>query len=198
MAELTGDRPDGRDMKVMHQLLQDAARAANAHNTCDSRVGRFVADGQTYNTPFDVQDVRLRRTWRGAWTRECPAPDDVAEAIDSAKRWGYRIVAMSTKESRPLLLAANRWFFRDRGIARELARWTRLTPRRPRYREDGLNDVMLVLTPLERWVFRSLIRPSIYAWARGLGGAELLARASAGATRGIVLTPTENRASIAD
>lgn len=189
--------PDGRDTMLslgafVESLLICAASAgiglrfdaATAGGQESAEIGRFSRQTENHETPFTAADVRGRRVWRGRWQDGAPAPEVLDEAADVAAQGGFRLVSMTTAEARPLLVRANRWFFGDPAIVTELHRWTRLAPRHPEYGRDGLNDVMLVLSTVERAVLRVLIRPSVFRRLRGVGLPGLLARMSATATTG--------------
>lgn len=147
-------------------------------------VGRFSRRQEGYQTTFSSADVRGRRVWRGRWRDGAPPPDVLTAAAAEAERAGFRLVSMPTRDARPFLIRANRWFFGDAAIVAELHRWTRLSPRHPDYGEDGLNDAMLVLSKVERAGLRTLISPRVFRALRGVGLPGLLARMSASATQG--------------
>lgn len=158
--------------------------AATAGGPEPAEIGRFSRQAETHETPFSAADVHGRRVWRGRWRDGEPTPESLDEAAAVAAAAGFRLVSMTTTEARPLLVRANRWFFGDPAIVTELHRWTRLSPRHPEYGRDGLNDVMLVLSTVERAVLRVLIRPSVFRRLRGVGLPGLLARMSTTATAG--------------
>lgn len=147
-------------------------------------VGRFSRHPEGYQTRFSSADVRGRRVWRGRWRDGAPGPDLLQEAAVEAERMGFRLVSMPTRDARPILVRANRWFFGEQATVAELHQWTRLSPRHPRYDEDGLNDAMLVLSTVERAGLRTLISPRVFRALRGVGLPGLLARMSASATQG--------------
>ncbi|ROR83505.1 hypothetical protein SAMN06295974_1574 [Plantibacter flavus] len=147
-------------------------------------VGRFSRHPEGYQTRFSSADVRGRRVWRGRWRDGGPGPDLLQEAAVETERMGFRLVSMPTRDARPILVRANRWFFGEQATVAELDQWTRLSPRHPRYDEDGLNDAMLVLSKVERVGLRTLIGPRVFRALRGLGLPGLLARMSASATQG--------------
>lgn len=189
--------PRGRDTMLsfgafVESLLICAASAGvglrfeSAHEGAEAveEIGRFSRRPECHETTFSAADVRGRRVWRGRWKDGAPAPDLLAEAAAEAEHAGFRLVSMPTRDARPLLVRANRWFFGDTATVAELHRWTRLSPRHPQYDEDGLNDSMLVLSKVERAGLRTLIGPSVFRALRGLGLPGVLARMSASATQG--------------
>lgn len=187
--------PDGRDTVLslgsfVETLLICASSAGvglrfvPSPNTGDGVVGRFERVPESYATPFDWTDVLRRRVWRGGWVDGAPSNEDLEELVAPMRPTGFRFATISTKDARPLLARANRWFFGDPQIVAELHRWARLTPRHSAYGRDGLNDVMLVLSKSERALLRALIHPMAHAAFRRLGAVELLARTSTAAVRG--------------
>ncbi|MET3509593.1 hypothetical protein [Plantibacter flavus] len=158
--------------------------AATGGDAETDEVGRFSRHPEGYQTRFSSADVRGRRVWRGRWRDGAPGPDLLQEAAVEVERRGFRLVSMPTRDARPILVRANRWFFGERAIVTELDQWTRLSPRHPRYDEDGLNDAMLVLSKVERAGLRTLISPRVFRALRGVGLPGLLARMSASATQG--------------
>ncbi|MEW2485443.1 hypothetical protein [Streptomyces sp. NPDC048411] len=148
------------------------------------RVGRLRPAERPYDTGFRASDIAGRRVWRGAWTPQQIDPEAIEAARETARTAGFRVAAISTAAARPLLVRAYHWFFGDPGIAAELMAWTRLSPRHPKYHRDGLNDVMLVLNRVERFLMGLLFFPAVYRALRPLGLPRLLTPLSSGATAG--------------
>lgn len=163
--------PSHRDLRLslgtyVETLLICAAEAGvplefeSDHDAEATRVGRLRPAGTPRTTAYKVSDVEGRRVWRGPWsTRQVELPL-IGAAQQTAREAGFRVAVVSTAAARPLLVRAYHWFFGHAGIAAELLAWTRLDPRRPEYRQDGLNDVMLVLNRAERSAMRVLFSPS--------------------------------------
>lgn len=175
-------------------------RFVRDYDSTEGRIGRFEHVPELYESPFGLRDVLGRRVWRGGWVSGSPAPETLLDATKVSQKAGFRVVKMPVEEARQLLVDANRWFFRSTEIVAELHRWTRLLPRHPEYNSDGLNDVMLVLSRIERALLRTLIRPSTYRLLHRFGLPELLAKMSTAATKGSGLalglvgpTGTENQ-----
>ncbi|MFE7707052.1 hypothetical protein ACFU6I_14840 [Streptomyces sp. NPDC057486] len=148
------------------------------------RVGRLLPADRPYDTGFRTSDIAGRRVWRGAWKPQQVDTKAIEAAQETARAAGFRVAAISTAAARPLLVRAYHWFFGDPGIAAELMAWTRLSPRHPKYRSDGLNDVMLVLNRVERFLMGLLFSPVVYRALRPLGLPRFLTPLSSSATAG--------------
>ncbi|KUO22603.1 nitroreductase family protein [Streptomyces dysideae] len=187
--------PSHRDLRLslgtyVETLLISAAEAGVPlefepdYDAGATRVGRLWPAGTPRTTPFTVSDIEGRRVWRGPWSpRQVDLPL-IGAAQRAAREAGFRVAAVPTASARPLLVRAYHWFFGHAGIAAELLAWTRLNPRQPEYRQDGLNDVMLVLNRAERTAMRVLFAPLVYRLLRPLGLVRLLTVLSSSATSG--------------
>ena len=89
-----------------------------------------------YDTPYTVFDVEERRCARGRY--------EPGELPDVPPEPG--LVRLSADAVAPLLARADRWMFGSAPVTSELRDWLRLTPRHPRYAEDGLTDRALALS----------------------------------------------------
>ncbi|HEY9437627.1 MAG TPA: hypothetical protein VIS29_03055 [Streptomyces sp.] len=153
-------------------------------DTGTRRVGRLRPADRPYDTRFGTSDIAGRRVWRGAWKPQQVDKKAIEAAQETARAAGFRVAAISTAAARPLLIRAYHWFFGHPGISAELMEWTRLSPRHPKYHVDGLNDVMLVLNRVERFLMGLLFSPAVYRALRPLGLPRLLTPLSSSATSG--------------
>jgi hypothetical protein len=119
------------------------------------RIGRLVGTAQPYRTPFDTAAIRARTTNRGAYL---PGPVPTADLATLDGVFGGRVVALPSRDLAPLLGAADRHLFGDADAAGELRSWLRLTPRHPRYHQDGLTDRALDLGRAEATGLRVALR----------------------------------------
>ena len=142
------------------------------------RAGRLVPALAPYRTPFPVEDVRRRRTNRGPYDAS-RLPDEVAGrlAADAAGAGGT-LHHLRGGDVAGLLPDADRHLYGTPAIAAELREWLRLTPRHPRYDEDGLTDTALGLGAAEVMGLRAALSPAAYPLLRRAGLARLLAATS--------------------
>ena len=142
------------------------------------RVGHLVAADGPYTTPFTTQDVRDRRTARGAYQPGRLDGHLAARLGDLAAEEKAELRRMRARELIGLLHEADHHLFSTPPVARELRAWLRLDPEDPRYRQDGLTDRALGLS---RWQARGLrfaLSPRAYPLLRRAGVARLLSKAS--------------------
>ncbi|KUN29993.1 hypothetical protein AQJ23_04490 [Streptomyces antibioticus] len=187
--------PSHRDLRLslgtyLETLLICAAEAGMAlrfepdYDAGAARVGRIVPGEWLEPSTRSAADVEARRVWRGAWTSQQVPRAVVERCLKTAEEAGFRVAVVPTDAARPLLIRAYHWFFGHAGIARELLAWARLSPRHPDYRQDGLNDVMLVLNKAEAAAMRTFFAPAVYRALRPLGLVRLLTTLSSSATSG--------------
>jgi hypothetical protein len=178
--------PTGRDLRLSLGafvetcliVCADAGLAVDFAADPDERahrVGRLVGAAQPYRTPFDTAAVRARTTNRGAYVPG-PVPTADLAALDGVT--GGRVVARPSRDLVPLLGPADQHLFNDADVAGELRSWLRLTPRHPRYHQDGLTDRALDLGRAEATGLRIALQalPAL----RRAGLPRLLAAASRG------------------
>jgi nitroreductase len=187
--------PSHRDLRLsqgtfIETMLISAAAAGIPvrfepdYDAAATRSGRMVPADEVYPHGGLAPGIAKRRVWRGAWTEQQLPAATIAAVQQAAKEAGFRVAIVPTAEARPILVKAYHWFFGDAGIAAELMAWTRLSPKDPKYYEDGLNDVMLVLNKAERVAMKWLFSPVIYRTFRPLGLLKLLTALSSSATAG--------------
>jgi len=123
----------------------------------------------TYDTPFTPDDVLHRRVHRG---RLIGARDVWSEAPGSLSWLHLRHVDPRTM--RVLIRLGTAYTASQRHVATELVQWLRLSPRHPRYHQDGMTDAMLVVpVPIARLgaalIRRPRLRDATLALARVVG-----------------------------
>ncbi|NUR84667.1 MAG: hypothetical protein HOY71_11335 [Nonomuraea sp.] len=101
------------------------------------RVGFLHRTAEPYETAFTVEDVRQRGSNRGAY-EPGRLPEELVERL-GVHRVGCADVA-------DLLYVADLHQFGDDAVSGELREWLRLSPRHPRYLQDGLTDRALALS----------------------------------------------------
>lgn len=129
---------------------------------------RLMPAADRYDTPFTVTDIEERRCARGRYASD-PLPDVPLEP---------GLVRVPATAVAPLLPVADRWMFGSTPVTAELREWLRLTPRHPRYTEDGLTDRALELSTVEAVGLRVALSPRVHAVGRRLGLPSVLASAS--------------------
>lgn len=173
--------PTGRDLELglgafvetCLIVAADLGLAVDADRSPDGAV-RLVPAAAVYPTPFTAADIAARRVARG---RYVPGPLDatVLAAL------GPGLIAVPARSLAADLVEADRWMFGTPAVAVELRDWLRLTPRHPRYAEDGLTDRALELSGVEAAFLRAALGG--YRVTRRLGLARLLAASGAGLLR---------------
>lgn len=183
--------PTGRDLRLSLGaftetcliVCADAGLAAGFrpdHSEPELRIGHLVPAPEPYATPFTTADVRRRASSRAGYA---PGPLDdaiVAELAGLAAETGGEVRRLPCRELIRPLYDADRHLFGTPAVTRELRAWLRLTPRDPRYHEDGLTDRALGLSPLEALALRAVLAPGGYPLLRRAGLPRLLAAASKG------------------
>lgn len=175
-----------------------------------SRIGFLYGTPQPYQTPFTTADVRARGSNRGpylpgrlddgvikevirhAFTGEPPLLPGAGAGGDgrfaragSAGSWaggagGAGVWRVACRELVGLLHDADRHQFGDPRVTGELREWLRLTPRHPRYRQDGLTDRALSLSRAEALGLRAVLSRPAYPLLRPIGLPKVLADSSRG------------------
>jgi hypothetical protein len=130
-----------------------------------TRIGAFVAAGSRYSTPFTSDDLERRQTSR--FTYE-PAPlgeDDLA-AARAALGSGAALHVLEARGLVDLYVRSDRRLYDSPPVVEELRSWLRLSPRHPRYRQDGLSYECLALPRAGAAVLGLLLRPRVYPLVR--------------------------------
>lgn len=154
-----------------------------AWDESEPRAGWLVAAPEIYPTPYTVGEVRSRRTARVPYAPEpLPAPL-LTELRSIAEADGATLEVLAGTPVPGLLREADVHQYGTPPVMAELRSWLRLSPRHPRYEEDGLTDRALALSRAEALGLRTVLSPRVYPLLRPLGLARLLA-ASGGAPAG--------------
>ncbi|MEV6278609.1 hypothetical protein [Nocardia sp. NPDC051832] len=139
----------------------------------DQRIGRLVAAPLRYETPYTSADLLRRTTHRGAYRLGPLSKSLRARLIGIANAAGAELRFLSCDSADPLVRQADQHLFSTAPVVRELRHWLRLTPRHPRYRQDGLTAAALGLTRFESRGLRVAL--ACYPALRPLGLPRLLA-----------------------
>jgi hypothetical protein len=163
------------DAGLRVEFRQDHSEADRRAGYLAGVEGRYAAP---YTTPFTVQDVRDRRTGRGAY-EPGRLDDAVAGRLEKlAAEEKAEIRRVGCRELIELARDADRHLFSTPPFARELREWLRLDPEDPRYEQDGLTDRALGLSRMETRALRTALSPRWYSLLRRLGLPRMLASAS--------------------
>ena len=156
----------------------------------------------TVEAPFTAEDLRARRTARGAYVEPRVTGQEVAAVTAAADLPAeQRLDILPIDLVKTLLPQADTWSFGSTPQVDELRSWLRLSPSHPAYRSDGLTDTALALSRSEARALETALHPRSWAALRHLGGPTLLAKASTVSGLGTVVafhtsadraqTPTE-------
>ncbi|MFD0328644.1 hypothetical protein ACFQZC_11455 [Streptacidiphilus monticola] len=115
----------------------------------ERQFARLLAAAEVYPTPYTRATVRARGCVRGALRHPGAVP-----GVPGAEG---RLVELSSTQLRGQAATADRWLFSSGPVVRELRAWLRLTPRHPRYDQDGLTDRCLGLSRLEAVGLRAVL-----------------------------------------
>lgn len=137
-------------------------------------------------TTWSVGELVNRRTARSAFEEPFAGADEVARVAAHANA---RLDVVEPTLVARLLPLADRWTF-DGPAAAELGTWLRLSPRDPRYREDGLTDRALELSRLEALGLRLALLPPVLAVLRRTGATRLLGSSATARPTGTVVMLT--------
>ncbi|GAA2460225.1 nitroreductase family protein [Actinomadura vinacea] len=181
--------PSGRDLRLALGAFTETCLIVcadaglrvdfrQAHSEADRRAGYLAGAEGLYTTPFTTQDVRDRRTGRGAYE-----PGHLDEAVlgrleNLAADEKAEVRRVPSRDLIELAFEGDHHQFSTPRIARELREWLRLDPADPRYEQDGLTDRALGLSGLETRALRAALSPRGYPVLRRLGVPKLLASAS--------------------
>jgi hypothetical protein len=142
------------------------------------RIGHLVPASQPYATAFSTRDVRSRRSARGPYQPGRLGESLLAELSELAAPAEVRQVPCRDL-IRPLQ-QGDRHLFGAPPVVRELRQWLRLSPRHPRYDQDGLSDRALNLSRAEALALAAVLARPGYAVLRRAGLPGWLAAASGG------------------
>jgi hypothetical protein len=155
--ELPAGDPTGRNLRLSLGAFVETclivcadaelnARFDQDHDEATHRIGYLAPANTPYTTPFTTQDVRDRRTGRGAYVPGRLDGNLVTRLEKPAAEESAEVRRMRSRELIGLLRAADEHLFATPPVARELREWLRLNPRDPRYEQDGVTDRALGLT----------------------------------------------------
>ena len=118
-------------------------------------VARLVPAGARYATAFGAADIETRGCARGGHRPERLGIAELAAA--TAQLQGTELAELPARSLAVLAGQADRWLWSAPGVAAELHHWLRLTPRHPRYREDGLTYEALAMGRAEAAGLRAVL-----------------------------------------
>ncbi len=178
--------PHGRDADVSHgSVIEGFALACAAHGWGVEVVAEAASGGpglrpvaqlrlQTGAAPDALQAaVRSRRTYRGKFA--------------AAGQDGQKVLAQLAREDDVVLVTepegiahlarlndtASLRTFRDRAFRAELLSWMRLSPRDPRWLQDGLNAQAMEMSGLEAAAAGFVLKPGVFEALDRIGLAPL-------------------------
>jgi hypothetical protein len=140
--------------------------------------------------PWGSVQLLARRTARSAYREPWVTASQVVEvaaAADLPDGAGLTVVDPAWVER--WLPVADRWSLEGPAAA-ELPEWLRLSPRHPRYDQDGLSDQALGLGRVEAAVLRLATTAPVRRLLSGTGAVRLLARAATARPLGTVVALT--------
>lgn len=146
-------------------FLRDRSPAQAFADGQGSRAAATVV-GSRSSPPAEL--VRARRTARSAYRTTLTATDIDRLAADARLPDGIDLQVVPAPWVRRWLPAADEWALAG-PAADELSSWLRLSPRDPRYNEDGLTDKTLGLSRIEAIGLRVALRPGVrrvLRWSR--------------------------------
>ncbi|MFC9894277.1 hypothetical protein ACFVMC_11340 [Nocardia sp. NPDC127579] len=140
------------------------------------RIGRLVAAGLPYETPYTIEDLFRRASHRGAY-RPGPLDATLRSRITGLATAGHAALRyLPADTANPLARQADRHMFDNPSVVGELRAWLRLSAAHPDYRHDGLTATALGLTRVEANGLRLALAG--YPALRRLGLPRLLAAQS--------------------
>ncbi|WP_042393681.1 hypothetical protein [Streptacidiphilus carbonis] len=139
-------------------------------------VARLLPADTPYATDFASADIAARACARGAHLAARLDPEQIARARLQLTTAG--LTELPSRELADLAVRADRRLWSAPGVAAELRSWLRLTPRHPRYHQDGLSYRALAMSRAEALGLRAVLAAHA---ARPL--APLLAATQAGLLR---------------
>ena len=130
-----------------------------------TRVGVFVPANSPYATPFTSDDLERRQTSRLRYEPARLGEDDLA-AARAALGSGAALHELEARGLVDLYVAADRHLYDTPRVVEELRSWLRLSPRHPRYAQDGLSYECLALPRPGAALLGLLLRPGVYTFVR--------------------------------
>ncbi|TDU03720.1 hypothetical protein EDD99_2160 [Streptomyces sp. 846.5] len=118
-------------------------------------VARLVRADSRYATDFTAAGIAARGCARGKHRAGRLAPEEIARARLQLTTAG--LTELPTYELAGLAVRADRRLWSAPGVAAELRSWLRLTPRHPRYHQDGLTYEALVMSRPEALALRAVL-----------------------------------------
>lgn len=181
--------PTGRDLRLSLGafaetcliVCADAGLAVGFRPAFDEsarRIGYLVPAAVRYATEFTTADVRRRTSGRVTYQPGHLDGRILARLNDIAG--DGRVRQLPCRQLSSLLRAADLHMFGTPSVARELRRWLRLTPRDPRYEQDGLAYQALGMSRPEALALATVLARPVYPALRRIGLPQLLAAASRG------------------
>lgn len=188
--ELPASDPTRRDLLLSLGALVEAvlivAREAGvalafepAVDLARSRVGGFVPTAAPYETPFTSEDLEHRRTSRLRYEPARVGGDDLA-AARAVLGPDVALQGLDARRVADLYLASDRRVYESSEVVEELRSWLRLSPRHPRYAEDGLSYACLGLSRPVAAVLGLVLRPRVYPLVRAARAQRLFTAATKG------------------
>jgi hypothetical protein len=116
----------------------------------------------TVEAPFTAEDLRARRTARGAYVEPRVTGREVAAVTAAADLPAeQRLDILPIDLVKTLLPQADAWSFGSTPQVDELRSWLRLSPSHPAYRSDGLTDTALALSRSEARALETALQPPL-------------------------------------
>ena len=131
------------------------------------RAGRFLPAEAVYETEFTPDDLARRQTSRLEYGPGRLTAEELADARTQLAG-GAELHDIPTRDLVDLAVVADRFLFEAPAVVEELRTWLRLSPRHPRYEQDGLSYECLGLRRIEGAAFALLLEPRMYRLARAL------------------------------
>jgi len=130
-------------------------------------LGAFLPADSLYETPFAAADLERRQTSRLAYAPRRLTAEDVAAA---RRHVGpeRELHELAARDIRQLTVAGDRHLYDSPDVVAELREWLRLSPRDPRYEQDGLSYECLDLSRVQAAAVAGLLHPRVYPTVRAL------------------------------
>lgn len=144
------------------------------------RVGSFVPASALYETSFGAGDLERRRTSRLPY-EPGPLDDGALDDVRTALGRGAGLHVLEPSAIVDLYAAGDRRVYDSPAVVRELRGWLRLSPRHPRFAQDGLSYPCLGLPRPVAAVLALVLSPGVYRLVRALRLHRLLTAATKGA-----------------
>ena len=181
--------PTGRDLRLSLGafaetcliVCADAGLAVSFRPAFDEsarRIGYLVPATVPYTTSFTTYDVRRRMSGRVTY-QPGRLDHQIVPRLNQLAGDG-QVRQLPCRHLIQPLLAADRHMFGTPPITRELRLWLRLTPRDPRYAQDGLTYRALGMTRPQAVALAMVLARPAYTALRRIGLPHILAAASKG------------------